>query len=135
MARRECDGRNSVRLRDNLSNSDIVLYYRLPTTSERQEYHNASVVRRKNDVEVLTTKARLESGMKILTGFEVGSFERKVGGEYVQFSSDEDDPDFFSGWREWVRENANDLVILMAARVFDAPSSLPKDDEDSIEEK
>jgi len=129
MARRESDDRNELKIHDNLSNSDVVLYYRMPTTTERQQYHNSSVVRKNNKIEMRTAQARLESGMKILTGFRVGDFERKVDGEYVAFSPVDGDENYFPDWRKWLEDNADDIVMLLAARVFDAPTSLPEEEE------
>ena len=124
MARREADDRNELKIHDNLSNSDVVLYYRIPTTTERQKYHNASMRRKGNKVEMNHTAARLEAGMKILTGFSGDSFERKVDGKYVPMSSIESDGNYYPDWKLWVEKNAGDLVMLMAARVFDAPSHI-----------
>jgi hypothetical protein len=134
MARRESDDRNEIKIHDNLSNSDVVLYDRMPTTTERQNYHNASVVRKNNKVELRTAQARQDAGMKILTGFKTGSFERKVEGEYEEFSSVEGAANYFPEWRKWIEKNAADLVMLLAARVFDAPSALADGDQEEEDE-
>lgn len=133
MARREADERNEIKIHDNLSDSEIVLYYRFPTTTERQKYHNSSVVRKKNKVEMNTAQARLTSGLDILTGFKIGAFERKVDGRYVAFSAVDGEPDYYPEWKQWVEKNAADLVMLLAARVFDAPSCLSDVDAESEE--
>ena len=80
---------------------------------------------------VNTASARLSAGLGILTGFKEGSFERKVDGEYVAFSAINGEPNYYPEWKTWVEANAADLVMLLAARVFDAPSSITeKEDED-----
>lgn len=137
MARREAidPNRNELTLQDNLSDSKIVLYYRLPETSERQKYHNATLSRRGKKVELNHAKARLDAGMGILTGFKVGSFERVVDGKHVAFSSVEGEENYYPEWRKWVEKNADDLVMLLAARVFDAPSSISSDQEGEEEEE
>jgi hypothetical protein len=133
MARREADDRNELKIHDNLSDSEIILYYRLPTTTERQKYQNASIVRKKNKVEMNTAGARLTAGMGILTGFQVGAFERKFDGQYVAFSAVEGEANYYPEWKQWIEKNAADLVMLLAARVFDAPSTIATTDQEEEE--
>jgi len=138
MARRECDDFNELTIRDNISDSDVTLFYRMPSTKERQEYQNATIRRHGNKVEFNHAAARLKSGLAVLTGFKVGSFERLVDGKYVAFTWADGQPDFYPEWKEWIRKNASDLVMLMAARVFDASATIPgaeEPNEDDIEEK
>jgi len=134
MARRDCDDRNELKIRDNLSGSDITLYYRMPTTSEKQAYHNACVKRVKNKVESNHAAARLNAGMVIITGFSGDSFERKVDGRYVPMSAIESDGNYFPEWRDWVRQNAADLVMLLAARVYDTSASIPNEEDEGEDE-
>jgi len=129
MARREADEKNELKIRDNLSDSDITLFYRMPTTKERQEYQNATIKRQKNKIEFNHAAARLTAGLNILTGFSDDSFERKVDGRYVPISCIEGDANYYPAWREWVKVNASDLVMLMAARVFDGSATITTEDE------
>jgi len=138
MARRDCDDRNELRMVDNLSDDPepITLYYRLPTTTERQKYHNACVKRVGNKVESNHAAARLNGGMTILTGFKKGAFERKVDGKYVAFDFVPGNPDYYDAWQDWVKQNAADLVMLLAARVYDTSASIQTEEvEEDLEGK
>ena len=128
MARRESSKNNAIKINDNLSGSTITLYYRMPTTSERQEYANRCVQRQGQKVVMRQAEARLESGLKILAGFAPDAFERLDGDKYRPIASDPGHPDFFPEWKPWVEDNAADLVILMAAQVFDVSCSIATED-------
>jgi hypothetical protein len=124
MARRQAKQHNKLRIHDNLSDSDITLFFRMPTTKERQEYQNMALRRKGNAVEMNQAEARLTYGMKILEGVGDGDFERLDGDNYVPISSREGSPDYYPGWKPFVEENGGDLVMLMAAHVYDASATL-----------
>ena len=134
MARRESRQHNELKLRDNLSGSDITLYYRMPTTSERQRYQNKSLQRHRNRVEFNQAQARLEAGLTIITGFKEGDFERLVDSGYQPFSCREGAANYYPEWRNWLAEHADDLLMLLAAQVFDVSAHV-SDGEDEIEGK
>lgn len=134
MARRESSQHNELKIRDNLSGSDITLYYRMPTTSERQRYQNQSLQRRRNRVEFNQAQARLEAGLAIITGFREGDFERVVGQGYQAFSWREGADNYFPEWKNWLAEHAGDLLMLLAAQVFDVSAHI-SEGEDEIEGK
>ena len=134
MARRECDDFNELTIRDNISASDVTLFYRMPTTKERQEYQNATIRRQGNKIEFNHAAARLKAGMNVLTGFKVGSFERKVDDKYIAFDWKEGNQDYYPEWREWIKKNASDLVMLMAARVFDTSATIAGADDEEAED-
>lgn len=128
---------NELRLRDNMSGSEIVLYYRTPTTGERNGYQNMAIQRRRNKVVMNQANARLEYGLKILTGFRSGDFVRNVGGKAVGFSSNPAADDYLPSWKDELKQGADDLIMLLAAHVFDgsAEIDMPEDDDDGgIEE-
>ena len=129
MARIIGTANNSLKIHDNISDSDIVLFYRSPTTSERTGYANMSVQRRRNKVTLHQAEARLKYGLLILTGFREGDFVRDAGGRPEVFSSDPGSAHYRSNWKEEIEEGAADLVMLLAAHVFDVSAEIDAPDD------
>jgi hypothetical protein len=127
MARR-LFAQNELVLRDNLSGTDIVLYYTMPTNKQRLAYQNASVVRKNGQVENHTTEARQKYGLEILAGFREGDFENSEG---KPISSDPKSENYEAGWKEMVADQASDLVELLAAQVFDVSARIKRGGEDA----
>lgn len=129
MARRQA-AINKVTIHDNISDSAITLYYRMPTTRERQDYQNMAVSRRGNKLDFKQAEARLKFGMKIIEGFDVGDFERlDESGNYVPIASNPALLSYYPEWKTFVEENGADLVMLLAGHVFDASAALqPEED-------
>lgn len=134
MARRESNKRNELKINDNISGSIITLYFRMPTPSERQGYSNMAVQRQGRKIKFLQSEARLKYGMAIISGFGDGDFERTVDGAYLPMSCEPGSDGYFEGWRDWVQENADDLVMLLAAHVYDSPAEIADDDENENED-
>jgi len=126
MPRRIGDGDqvNELRLFDNISQSEIVLYYRMPTTTELTGYANESIQRRRGKIVFQQPQARLKYGARILTGFRAGDFERKQGGAYVPMASDPQSEHYAADWKEHLVKYAPDLIMVLAAHVFDAPAEI-----------
>jgi len=124
MARREAVEKNELKINDNLSGSIVKIYFRMPTPSERQGYNNMAVQRQGRKVQFKQSDARLKYGMTILTGIGDGDFERKVDNKHVPISSDPASEHYFEEWKPWMQEHAGDLVMLMAAHVFDSPAEI-----------
>jgi len=124
MARREAKQNNELRIHDNLSDSDITLFYRMPTTKERQAYANLSVQRKGNKVEFNQATSRITYGLQILSGIKDGDFERLEGDKYLPISSSEGSTNFLPEWKKFVEDNGSDLVMLLAAHVFDGSASI-----------
>ncbi|HHL33920.1 MAG TPA: hypothetical protein ENJ30_06105 [Desulfobulbaceae bacterium] len=130
MARREASDRNEVEIHDNLSNTDILFYYRTPTTSELEGFNNLAIVRKGKKVKFQQPKARLKYGLHILTGIREGDFERSNGkGGYVAISSDKQSPNYYPEWKAWLRKNAADLVMLLGMHVFDVSGEIEEPEE------
>lgn len=120
MPRRLGAPRNELVVQDNLSGTEIVLYYRMPTTREKVNYENMSLQRKGNKVIQNIGDARRRYGFEILTGFRERDFERIGPGEsWVPMSSDPKSPHYDPNWKSVVADQASDLVELLAARVFD----------------
>lgn len=119
---------NSLKIHDNISDSEIVLYYRHPTTLERTGYHNMAIQRKRNKVKLQQAEARMKYGAQILTGFREGDFVREESGRTVAFSSDQTSPNYRADWKEELEKWAADLIMLLAAHVFDASAEIDEQD-------
>ncbi len=138
MARREASDRNEVEIHDNISNTDILFYYRTPTTSEIEGFSNLSIQRKGKKVRFQQPKARLKYGLHILTGIREGDFERRdADGKYIALSSDKESPNYYPEWKGWLRKNAADLVMLLGMHVFDISGEIeePEDRLDAAPEE
>jgi hypothetical protein len=122
MARRLGDEPNELRVRDNLSGSEIVLYYRMPTTEENIRYTNALVRREGNKLVSRQGETRQKYGAAILVGIRDGDFERKIGEKYVPISSTHGSEGYDPEWKAHVKKHASDLVELLAVHVFERPA-------------
>ena len=134
MARRETSENNELLLQDHLSDSVLGTYYRTPDTAERQTYINKQRKRVGKKYVDNSVANRIVHGKKIITGIREGDYERKVGDEYVPFSSDPQAENYFEGWRDWMEVNCADVLTMLAVRVFEMPVTLTRPDEDDPEE-
>lgn len=135
MARRLGDELNEMRFQDNLSGTEIVLLYRMPTTKERVAYTNEAYQRKGRKMINRTVETRMKYGLKILGGFREGDFEKKMpDGKWGPIASDPASSDYFPGWKEHVETYASDLVEHLALRVFDMPVQIPEETEDQMSE-
>lgn len=133
MARRLGDEPNELKIHDNISNSDIVLYFRTPTTAENVKYTNAIAQRKRNKIVSKLGETRQRFGAAILMGFREGDFEKKVGDSYVPIGSDETSKHYDTNWKALVMEKASDLVELLAVHVFESPAEVDDDEPEENE--
>lgn len=119
--------KNTLRLTDHISGSELELHYRLPDTRERVGYNNMFVRRQGNKVKMQATEARLKYGAKILLGFRAGDFADADG---RPLASDPGEPGYREDWKDLVCAHAADIVEQLAIRVFDAPVSIGEDEDD-----
>lgn len=131
MARSFSDEINELRLFDNISNSTLVLYYRDPTTEERTAYANESVQRKRNKIITKVPETRIKFGSMIMTGFRDGDFTIKKNGHESPMSSDASSPNYCADWKPWFNKKAADLLMLLAAHVFDASAETEADEFDA----
>lgn len=131
MARRLGEELNEMKLQDNLSGSEIVLYYRMPETEERVAYSSESLQRKGRKIIQKTVETRLKYGARILAGFRTGDFEKKKDGKWLPLASDPESEHYDPDWKVYLQKHAADVIELLALRVFDAPvQTLPGDEED-----
>lgn len=121
------DDPNELKIHDNISGSDIVLHYRMPSTAERAAYANESFQRRGRKIKAAIGETRIKYGLKILQGIREGDFETDTG---RPLSSTFGSEFYDEGWKEKIAKHAADLVELLAVRVFDAPAILDAEDEE-----
>jgi len=107
--------KNELVVHDAISGTDIVLYYRLPTTSERIAYQRALIRKTGKKVVLRAGEARQEFGLKILTGIREGDF----GYDGKTISSDPKSERYRDDWKQLVGETAGDLVEVLALTVFE----------------
>lgn len=134
MPRRLGDELNEMRFQDNLSGTEIVLLYRMPTTKERVAYANESFQRKGRKLINRAVETRMKFGLNVLEGFREGDFERKVGAAWKPIASDSASDNYFPEWKEHVEKYASDLIEHLAIRVFDLPVQVPEEDEDQRSE-
>lgn len=120
--------RNELIVDDKISGSQLGLYYRTPTTSERQAYLNAAIKRHRNKVTMHHAEARMKYGMAILTGVRDGDFMRMQDGKAVAMSSDPAGPNYYPEWKREIEGGCGDLVMLLAAVVFDGGAEIAQAD-------
>ena len=126
MARRLGDELNEMRFQDNLSGTEIVLLYRMPTTKERVAYTNEAYQRKGRKIINRSVEIRMKYGMAILGGFREGDFEKKMpDGKWAPIAGDPASEHYFPEWKAHIEKYASDLVEHLALRVFDMPVQIP----------
>jgi len=133
MARRLGAQNNKFELQDNLSDSTIVLFYRMPTTEEIAAYSNGMVQRKGNKLKRQVGEMRQKYGALILTGVGPQSFEKKAGDKWLPVISDPAAKDFDKDWKSHVAAQAPDIIEALAIHVFETSVQLaePDDEEDA----
>lgn len=116
---------NELRIHDNISGDEIILFHRMPTTAEREGYANESIKRHRNKTTFSIVAAREKYGSKILTGFREGDFQVEgADGKLVAFASDPASPNYREDWKDLMVQHASDLIQALAGHVFDAPAEV-----------
>ena len=129
MARIMDDGLNTLKMWDNISGSELEVYYRPPTTEERAAFSNESIQRTRNKLLFRTAQARQKFGLKILSGIREGDFIVKKGGKDVPIASDAKSANYEANWKELMMKYAADIVELLAAHVFEASAEALNEDD------
>lgn len=106
---------------DKLGGGEIILYYRPPTTKERVEYTNLGFRRQAGKLVINKGETRMDYGLKIITGFRFGDFLDAKG---KPFASEPEHKDYRADWKDLLMDGGQDLVDLLAARVFDMSCSI-----------
>ena len=99
---------------DGVSNSEVGLYYRTPTNSERIKFKAATVIRKNGKIVDQSVEAQLSFGAKIMTGIREGDF---VLGD-IPISSDQKSEHYDADWKKLVLETAGDIVQSLSLLAF-----------------
>jgi hypothetical protein len=130
MPRRNSDF-NTLLIKDPISNTTIGWYYRLPTSDERLQYKNKVISRGSAGVIVSENADEImqDFAFDMIIGFRLGDFERRLDdGSYLAFSWKPEDENYYPEWRQWLRDNAMDLVTPLGIKLFiERPISVPED--------
>lgn len=108
-------------INDHLSDSEIVFFYNLPTTTDKLRFQNNFIKRDGDQIEENLIAEQVDLGLSLIIGFSDGSFEREVDGEWVPLSSDPASPHYYAEWRAWLLEYAPDLLEWFVIHVFRQP--------------
>jgi len=135
-------------INDNLYGGQIEFSYRIPTSSERVNYQNATVTRQNGKLTVKSAQTNLFYGLKILTGIREGDFyiqkerhenlakipkekiEQSAYKGYATISSDETSDFYESHWKKFVEELGSHCVISLGDLVFDKAADREGKNED-----
>lgn len=120
MPRRLGNVKNELKFHDNVSNSDLVIYYRMPTTPERVAYSNMAVQRKKGKLVFKRIEANAEFGARVFEGFPDGMFEDEKG---LPMSCDKASPAYCPTWKEQIIGSATDVIALLGEFVFNGSVS------------
>lgn len=108
-------------LADTLSGSELVIYYRIPTTTERQSYMDGREYRDESGDLIDNLAAnRVEHGLAILSGLGEGDFEEEVGKDKYKIVSSEKSSKYYKeDWKDWMETICSDILSVLAIRVFE----------------
>jgi hypothetical protein len=110
---------NEMTIQDSFTGTEIAVYYRTPTTQERQAWLASLFSREGGEVKDEQTKANLEWGKTVLTGIGENCFGVPEGENGVKpISSNSESENYRADWRELLCEFAPDFVEFLAERVF-----------------
>lgn len=109
---------NILTIKDAIGGGDIELHYRMPLTSERVAYLGRLVKRKNGKIQINAMEARIEFGLKILTGFREGDF----GFDGKPISSDPGSKNYCADWKDLIRVTAADILNTFAFTIFEGAS-------------
>lgn len=101
---------------DKISNSEITLFYKNLTNTERVKFRSAIVnkLMKGGETEELN-EIQLQWAEKILSGFKKGNF--LLDGKEI--SSNKKDKDYYAGWKGLIKESAPEFLIALSDLVYE----------------
>ncbi len=111
---KRCDD-NKLFIKDAVSDTQIELSYRMPTTQEMVQYQARQVHRVNGKVVLKPFETRLEFGLKILTSIREGDF----GYDGKPISCDLNSEHYREDWKALLKESAADIITTLALTVFE----------------
>lgn len=131
MARGEKTKGNFLQLQDNISDSVLGVYYRTPTTKERQLYINKKSFREGKKLKDNSAANRVNFGKRIITGLRDGDFIRtNEEGNEQPISTDKVSENYYEEWKDWMVEHCSDVLTVLSGRVFEVSVTTYVQDED-----
>ena len=121
---RVCGEQKHVQLiNDRRSGTSLELYYRMPTTEERQSFFNQSSYRKGAVIERNDISTRIKYGLEICVGFRAGDFGRRdKKGQAVPMASVKGHVDYHLEWKAELEQGAGDIMAVLAQQVFEVPA-------------
>jgi hypothetical protein len=117
---KSCDN-NSLTITDRMSGSQVILYYRTPTTTERINFTKSQTKRKGNKIQSRIAEARLSAGFTIITGFRKGDFAF----DGVAISSKPGEEGYRSDWKNLLYTTASDLLMVLGEQIFEGEQQIP----------
>lgn len=90
-------------------------FCKIPSLEDRIDYRRKVLMSNDEDKVKSIMIARIEGALKILQGFEKGTL--CVDGKVI--SSDSNDADYYSNWKELLRENCVDILEAIAIKMYE----------------
>ena len=125
------DEPNELKVRCNLSGTDLTLLYDDPDATMRAKYSSGMTKRKGRKMENNLGPNRQKWGKEIFRGFGEGEFGEKQPGQKkpVPVSSNPESEYYKKDWKPWFCKHHSDLIELLAIHVFDRPAEVdPMDD-------
>lgn len=107
---------NTLTIHDKISNEDLELYYRTPTTKERVNYFTNLFKPAGSGKYKINTDFKLKTALDIL----VGIGEEQFGGpDGKPISSNPKSPYYTDKWKTLILDHAGEILSVLADVVFD----------------
>jgi hypothetical protein len=109
---------------DTISGEHLSLFYRTPSTEERQKYMSAMFKRVGDEIQDHSFETRIKWGKKILTGIGEDQFAFQVEGENQTISSNPENKNYRADWKDLMEQYLSDLLWFLAFRVFEGSAQI-----------
>ena len=126
---RDLGSKNILKIKDSISGDTLEVSYRTPATAEIQSYMSSLVKRKGNKIKLKAAETRVKWGREIIEGFKEGDFLYKG----QAFSSDPGSDKYREDWKDLIEKDAADILIALAASVFEGTRAVGMDDQPEID--
>jgi len=114
---------NEAIVKDNISNTDIKIFYRMPNTEERVNFRSKVGFNLEQINERVDTA--VEYGLKLITGFRKGDIKIADNiGKIKDISSNPKDPEYEPEWKKLLKEYRPDILEALAYRIYFNPCDI-----------
>jgi len=126
---RDLGAKNILKIKDSISGDTLQVSYRTPATAEIQSYMSSLVKRKGNKIKLQAAETRVRWGKEIIEGFKEGDFLCKG----QAFSADPQSDKYRADWKELIEKDAPDVLMALAASVFEGTRAVGMDDQLEID--